>query len=53
MAANVASLVVYDATGNIVERASKGRFGAGLATGVYFVQADGFSRTRVVKLATR
>jgi hypothetical protein len=48
-----AGLVVYDAMGSIVERVSTGRFGAGLAAGVYFVRADGFSRTRVVKLAAR
>jgi parallel beta-helix repeat protein len=53
MAVSPAGLVVYDATGSIVERASTGRFGAHLAAGVYFVQAEGFSRTRVVKLATR
>jgi hypothetical protein len=46
-------LVVCDALGSIVERTSSGRFGAGLAAGVYFVQAEGFRRTRVVKLARR
>jgi hypothetical protein len=51
LAVPATSLVVYDAKGSIVERASTCRFGAGLAAGVYFVQAEGFSRTRVVKLA--
>ena len=45
-----AGLVVYDAAGNIVERPGANRFGTGLAAGVYFVRADGFSPTRVVKL---
>jgi len=53
VAVTAASLVVYDAMGSIAERTSAGRFGAGLAAGVYFVQAEGFSRTRIVKLGTR
>ena len=53
MAIPAPGLVVYDAVGSIVERTSTGRFGAGLAAGVYFVQAEGFSRTRIVKLARR
>jgi parallel beta-helix repeat protein len=44
-------LVVYDTKGSIVERANTGRLGAGLAAGVYFVRAEGFGRTRIVKLA--
>jgi parallel beta-helix repeat protein len=46
-----ARIVVCDAMGNVVEKSNAGRFGSGLAAGVYFVQAEGFSRTRVVKLA--
>jgi hypothetical protein len=53
LAAPAAKLVVYDAMGAIVERTVAGRLGSGLVAGVYFVQAEGFSRTRVVKLATR
>jgi len=53
LAAPAAKLVVYDALGSVVERTGTGRFGAGLAAGVYFVQAEGLSRTRVVKLARR
>ncbi|MBM3331573.1 DUF1565 domain-containing protein [candidate division WOR-3 bacterium] len=46
----VAPVVVYDAAGSIVERVRAGSLGAGLAAGVYFVHAEGFSRTRVLKL---
>jgi predicted outer membrane repeat protein len=48
-----ASLIIYNTTGSLVERTRTGRFGAGLAAGVYFVQAEGFSRTSVVKLERR
>jgi hypothetical protein len=46
-----ARIVVCDAMGNVVEKSNAGRFGSRLAAGVYFVQAEGLSRTRVVKLA--
>jgi parallel beta-helix repeat protein len=53
LAVPAARLVVYDAMGAVVERTVAGRFGPGLCAGVYFVRAEGFSRTRVVKLARR
>jgi hypothetical protein len=53
LAVPAVKLVVYDAMGAIVERTVASRFGSSLCAGVYFVQAEGFSRTRVVKLASR